>query len=65
VGWVAGGRVLVAGRAGPAARFGRPATISSVPSAYALTLAFGPSSQSLAVWTQGTAAPRLIAAYHP
>jgi hypothetical protein len=65
VGWVAGGRVLVAGRAGPAARFGRPATISSVPSAYALTLAFGPSGQSLAVWTQGTAAPRLIAAYHP
>jgi hypothetical protein len=65
VGWAGRGRVLVASRHGVRSRFGAPRTLAATTAASEVTLAYGPAGQALAVWTQGVAAPRLFAAFHP
>jgi len=50
----------------PPARFGSPAAISRTSLASDLSLAFGPTGEALAVWTQGIVAPTLQGAvYRP
>lgn len=66
VGWIDGsGHVLASSRHGADGRFGSAKTVSSAGLAADLTLAFGPSDQALAAWTQGTVAPSVVAAYYP
>ena len=62
VGWIAGGHPMAAVAAGPGASFGASSTLSSTLYALNLTVAYGPSRQALAAWTQGTLNPSVVGA---
>jgi hypothetical protein len=65
VGWAVGGRVLASTRHGARGRFGAPRTLAAADTASSVAVALGPAGQALVAWTQGVAAPRLFAAFHP
>jgi hypothetical protein len=62
VGWIDGGRVLVAAHSRRARRFARARVISSTNAAADLTLGFGASHGGLAAWTQGVTSETVMAA---
>jgi hypothetical protein len=56
VGWVRGGHPVAS------VGFGSPSVLSSTTFATASTVVFGPKSEALAAWTQGTLNPSVVAA---
>ncbi|MGI8903289.1 MAG: hypothetical protein ACR2IP_06465 [Solirubrobacteraceae bacterium] len=66
LGWISGGRVLVADRRAGAARFGAPRVVSGsrASSASDLALAFGPARQAIAAWTEGILGPTVEGAVY-
>ncbi|MGI8715233.1 MAG: hypothetical protein ACR2NR_19045 [Solirubrobacteraceae bacterium] len=59
IGWVRGGHPVAS------AGFGSPSVLSATTYATATTVAYGPTHQALAAWTQGTLNPSVVAAsYH-
>lgn len=62
VAWVQGGHVIAAQAPRGAPRFDRPRIVSLTSYAADLTVAFGPKSQALAAWTQGTLAQSVMGA---
>ena len=63
VGWVRGGKPLASVGSAGRGRFGAPRALSSSTFASDLTIAFGPRSQALAAWTQGTLNPSIVGAF--
>jgi hypothetical protein len=62
VGWVRNGNPVAAVGSAANGRFGPVQVLSSSAYALDLTVAFGPRREALAVWTQGTLNPSLVAA---
>jgi hypothetical protein len=62
VGWVVAGRVYAISRPRGARGFSAPHRLSPTDYASALTLAGGPGSEAVAVWTQGTVNPSVVGA---
>jgi hypothetical protein len=62
VGWISGGRVLVARRAGPSGRFGAPVRLAGDRSAANLTLAATPDGHVVAAWDDGLPAETVLSA---
>jgi hypothetical protein len=62
VGWIDNGHVLAAARSPRARAFAAARLVSGTSYAADLALAFGPTGQALAAWTQGTFAPDLVGA---
>ena len=60
VGWITGGRVVLAELGAGASRFGAPRPLSG-SLAGDLGLAYGPSGEAVATWTQGTLNPDVFA----
>jgi hypothetical protein len=64
VGWISNGDVVAVAHEGLGFGFGRAVTISRTASAANLALAFGPGSDAIAAWTQGTATPSIFGAFY-
>jgi hypothetical protein len=64
LGWIRDGHVLAAQARSGAHRFGSTRTVSATTFATDLSLAFGPSGQALAAWTQGTLAQAVMGAVY-
>lgn len=65
VGWIAGGRVLASGKRSANAAFDSPHAVSLGRYAHDLALRFGPRSEAIAAWTEGTLSPSLLGAVYP
>ncbi len=64
VGWIIGGQVAATTRTRGASGFTAARIVSSTNDASDLALAFGPGSEALAAWTEGTSAPQLTGAVY-
>jgi hypothetical protein len=65
VGWVRGGHPVAAVGSAGRRLFGAPRVLSASVYALDMTVDFGPRSEALAAWTQGTLNPSVVAAsYH-